>query len=254
MLKVKDLAIKINKREILNDISFDVLNGEFVSIIGGNGSGKSTLINTITKHIHDYEGIIIVKQEDLKNLNHKNLSKFLSTFAQHHETTEELTVYDIASFGRYPHKKTFSPLTDSDFDIIDEVLKELDIYDMKDRVITSLSGGELQRCYLASCLIAKPELLILDEPTNHLDIKHQYNLLRLIKDYSKNNNVTVICILHDINQAMKYSDKIAVLYDKKIYKYGKPIDIISEELIKKVFGIDNKLYIIEDEMHVDFIV
>ncbi len=252
MVKVNNLAVKIQDNQILKDVNLEIAQGEFISIIGANGSGKSTLINTIIKHNKHYHGNVVIDGTNIKDLNHKALSKFLSTFAQHNESIEELTVYDIAAFGRYPHKKTFSPLSENDHNIISDVLEKLELTKFKDRVITTLSGGELQRTYLASCLISQPSLLILDEPTNHLDIKHQYNLLTTIKQYSQENNVTVICILHDLNQAMKYANKIAVIKNNTIYKYGTPQQIITEDLIEDVFDIKNKLFNIDGEMHVDF--
>lgn len=254
MVNVDKLSVTIANNEILKDIDLLVNSGDFISIIGANGSGKSTLINAITKNNKNYDGTIKIAGDDIRNINHKTLSKFLSTFAQHNESIEQLTVYDIASFGRYPHKSTFAPLRDEDHIIIKDVLEKLEIDHLQDRIITTLSGGELQRTYLASCLISQPKLLILDEPTNHLDIKHQYNLLTTIKKYSKENNVTVICILHDLNQAMKYADKVLVLHNKSIYKFGTPQEIITEELIYDVFSIKNKLFNIDGEMHVDFCV
>ncbi|MFV0424336.1 MAG: ABC transporter ATP-binding protein [Bacilli bacterium] len=254
MLNVENLKLTIEDNLILNDISLTVNKGEFISIIGANGSGKSTFVKAITKRIKDFKGVVKIDGKNLLNLKHKNLAKFVSTFAQHHESIEELTVYDIASFGRVPHKKTLALLSKKDYEIIDDVLKHLDIYDLKDRIISTLSGGELQRVYLAACLIQEPEFLILDEPTNHLDIKHQYNILSLIKKYSTKNNLTVLCILHDLNQAMKYGDKIAILKDGKIYSYGKPIDVINEKVVEEVFEVSSKLYNDENEIHIDFLI
>lgn len=254
MLNISDLKVTVDKNTILKNIDFNVSAGEFISIIGANGSGKSTLIKTITKRYKNYSGIIEIQGTDLINLKNKNLAKFVSTFAQHHESVEDLTVYDIASFGRIPHKSSFAPLNKKDYEIIDETLKSLEIYDLRDRVISTLSGGELQRTYLAACLIQQPRFLILDEPTNHLDIKHQYKILSLVKEYSKNNDMTVLCIMHDLNQAMKYGDKVAIMKNGKIHSYGPPIKIITEELVEEIFEVKSKLYISEKEMHIDFLV
>lgn len=253
MLKLNNVSMSIDKNVILQNISFDVKKGEFISIVGANGSGKSTLVKTITKNYKNYYGVIEINSKDLNDLNNKSLAKFLSTFSQHHESVEELTVYDIACFGRVPHKKTFATLSMHDYEIIDNVLDDLELTFLKNRVISTLSGGELQRTYLAACLIQQPSFLILDEPTNHLDIKHQYNILSLVKKYCIENDVTVLCILHDLNQAMKYGDKIIIMDDGKVHSYGKPMEIISEELIEEVFEVKSKIHRDKNEMHVDFL-
>ncbi len=252
MIKVDNIKINIENKTIINGVDIVVEKGEFVSLIGPNGSGKSTLIKAITSIIPFNEGKVIIVDKNLSEYKDKELAKIVSTMAQHGNVVESLTVNDIVTYGRSPYKSIFSPLNDEDRAIINESLKVTDVYELKDRDISTLSGGELQRVFLASCLAQKPDVLILDEPTNHLDVMHQYKLLNLIKKYAIENNLTVLCVLHDINQAIKYADKICVLKNGEVKAFGKADEVITEKLMSQIFEIDCTIYNGEKGIHIDF--
>lgn len=252
LLQINDITLEIENRKILKGIDFHVDKGEFISLIGPNGSGKSTIIKVISRLIKNNGGKVLVLGKAHDTYKNKEFSKIISTMFQHNAISSEITVYDIISYGRSPHKGLFKSLNEEDKDLIDKFMCVAGLNGLKDKRLSSLSGGELQRVYLISCLVQEPDVLILDEPTNHLDILHQYRLLSLIKEQSVAHNISVICVLHDINQAIKYSDRLLILKDGEIKHDGKAMDIITEEVILDVYGINSKIYKDENGMHVDF--
>ncbi len=251
MIKVENIEIDINGNKIIKGIDFSVNRGEFISLIGPNGSGKSTLIKGITGKIAHNKGKVLIVDKNLSDYKSKELAKILSTMEQHGKGADTLTAYDIISYGRSPYKNIFSPINDEDKKIISDAMIATDTEGLKDRILTTLSGGEMQRVFLASCLAQMPDILILDEPTNHLDVMHQFKLLSLVKSYAKEKGLTVVCVLHDINQAIKYADKIAVLKDGVIRNFGTD-EIITEELVKNIFEIDCEIYRNDRGVHIDF--
>ncbi len=251
MINVEKIEIGLDGKDIINGIDFSVKKGEFVSLIGPNGSGKSTLLRGITGKIPFSKGEVLIVNKDISEYKSKELAKILSTMEQHGKGADTLTAYDIISYGRSPYKNIFSPINDDDKKIINDAMMATDTVVLRDRIVTSLSGGEMQRVFLASCLAQQPDILILDEPTNHLDVMHQFKLLSLVKSYAKEHGLTVVCVLHDINQAIKYADKIAVLKNGVIESFGSN-EIITKELVKDVFEIDCEIYRTERGVHIEF--
>ncbi len=252
MIDIESIKINIGSKTIIDNIDLKVSKGEFISLIGPNGSGKSTIIKGITKKVSLESGKVLVVGKEISEYKSKEFAKILATMEQHSKAFDDLTVKDIVTYGRSPYKNIFSPFNAEDEKIINECLEITDIFDLKDREISTLSGGEMQRVFLAQCLAQKPDILILDEPTNHLDVMHQYRLLSLVKKYALENNLTVICVLHDINQAIKYADKVCVLKNGVIKAFGTPEEVIVEDLVKEIFEIDCIIYNNENGIHIDF--
>lgn len=254
MIYSKGVSVNINGRYILKDAHIHVKKGEFISIIGPNGSGKSTFIKAISRLIKSNYDKIEIDGKSLNDYSNKSLAKTLSIMAQHNNTVEDLTVYDVVSYGRIPHKKLLSTFNKKDDELVRLAMKEVEINHLSERKAFNLSGGEKQRMYLAASLVQEPKVLILDEPTNHLDIKHQYNLLSLIKKQVDEKGLTVLCVLHDLNQASKYSDKMLIMDNGEVQACGKPKDIITECNVKKYFGMDSKIYTNKDNININYIV
>lgn len=253
MIKVKNLTIKYNEKLVLDNISFEVKKNSFTTIIGANGSGKTSLIRSIAKNNNKYSGTIFINDKTIEDIKKKDFAKSVALLFQFNKVPENITVQELISFGRRPFKKIFDPLSTEDYKIIDEIIKKTNIEELVLREVNTLSGGEKQRVFLAMCLVQKPKLLILDEPTNHLDIKHQYELLNIVKQLNTE-GTTVLAILHDINQALKYSDILIALKDQKIYCMGTPEDCISSQMIKKIYDIDSVVHDDSNGLHVDFVV
>ena len=248
-IKVDDLNITLEKNNILKDINIEVDNKEVVGIIGPNGSGKSTLLKCIYRVLKPNDGAILLDNIDIKDMSVKESSKRLAVLSQHNNYNFDFTVKDIVLMGRSPHKKFMERDNKNDYDIANEALKKVDIFEFKDRSFQSLSGGEQQRVILARALAQQPQCLILDEPTNHLDIKYQLQLMRIVKGLG----IEVIAAIHDLNIAAMYCDKIYVLKDGEVIKYGKPKDILTQELIKYVYEVDSEVIVKEERVHISYI-
>lgn len=248
-IKVDDLNITLEKNNILKDINIEVDNKEVVGIIGPNGSGKSTLLKCIYRVLKPNDGAILLDNIDIKDMSVKESSKRLAVLSQHNNYNFDFTVKDIVLMGRSPHKKFMERDNKDDYDIANEALKKVDMFEFKDRYFQSLSGGEQQRVILARALAQQPQCLILDEPTNHLDIKYQLQLMRIVKGLG----IEVIAAIHDLNIAAMYCDKIYVLKDGEVIKYGKPKDILTQELIKYVYEVDAEVIVKEERVHISYI-
>lgn len=248
-IKAENINITLEKNNILKDINIEVDNKEVVGIIGPNGSGKSTLLKCIYRVLKPNDGAILLDKVDIKDMTVKESSKRLAVLSQHNNYNFDFTVKDIVLMGRSPHKKFMERDNKEDYDIVNEALKKVDMFEFKDRSFQSLSGGEQQRVILARALAQQPQCLILDEPTNHLDIKYQLQLMRIVKGLG----IEVIAAIHDLNIAAMYCDKIYVLKDGEIIKNGKPKDVLTQELIKDVYEVDSEVIVNEERVHISYI-
>ena len=248
-IKVENIDITLEKNNILKGINIEVDNKEVVGIIGPNGSGKSTLLKCIYRVLKPNDGAILLDNVDIKGMTVKESSKRLAVLSQHNNYNFDFTVKDIVLMGRSPHKKFMERDNKEDYDIVNEALKKVDMFEFKDRSFQSLSGGEQQRVILARALAQQPKCLILDEPTNHLDIKYQLQLMRIVKGLG----IEVIAAIHDLNIAAMYCDKIYVLKDGEIIKHGNTKHILTQELIKDVYEVDAEVIVNEERVHIYFI-
>lgn len=248
-IKTENINVTLEKNNILKGINIEVDNKEFVGIIGPNGSGKSTLLKCIYRILKPSEGVIKLDGIDMKNISIKESSKKLSVLSQHNNYNFDFTVKEIVLMGRAPYKKFMERDNKEDYDIVNDALEKVDMIEFKDRSFKSLSGGEQQRVILARALAQQPKCLILDEPTNHLDIKYQLQLMRIVKGL----NVEVIAAIHDLNIAAMYCDKIYVLKNGEIIKFGKTKEVLTKKLIKDVYEVDADVIINEDRVHICYI-
>ena len=248
-IKAENINITLEKNNILKGINIEVDNKEVVGIIGPNGSGKSTLLKCIYRVLKPNDGAILLDSVDIKDMPVKESSKRLAVLFQHNNYNFDFTVKDIVLMGRSPHKKFMERDNKEDYNIVNEALKKVDMLEFKDRSFQSLSGGEQQRVILARALAQQPQCLILDEPTNHLDIKYQLQLMRIVKSL----NIEVIAAIHDLNIAAMYCDKIYVLKDGKIVKFGKTNEVLTKKLIKDVYEVDADVIVNQGMVHISYI-
>ena len=240
MLETKNLYTGYDKKEIIKNINLNVKRGENLCIVGPNGCGKSTLLKSIA-NIIEYKGNIKVDGKEVRELSRLELAKKIGLMSQITQLYFPYTVYDTVSLGRYAYSKgAFARLSPKDVEIIVESMKKVGIYELKDKMITELSGGQLQRVFLARVFAQNPDVILLDEPTNHLDFKHQIELLENLKDWVKNNNKIVVGVLHDLNLVQYFADRVLILKDVKEVDYGLPEDVFNGYTLNEVYGIDIK--------------
>lgn len=238
MINIENFSVGYNNKVIVKDFNLKVEKGDILTIIGPNGSGKSTVLKSIGRLLKPMDGVIYLDGNLLCNMSTKNIAKEMACLSQHNSAPKDMTIRKIVGFGRNPHKTWFESLDKEDEEIIDWAIENTNLKHMENKKITSISGGERQRAWLAMALAQKPKVLLLDEPTTYLDINNQIEILELVKKLNEELNLTVIMVLHDLNQAAKYSNKVLVLKDGKIQALGKPEEILNKELIRNVYSVD----------------
>ncbi|CAD7769152.1 Cobalamin import ATP-binding protein BtuD [Candidatus Methanoperedenaceae archaeon GB37] len=234
MLKIRNLKVCYGKREVLRGVNLDVEEGELLGIIGPNGSGKTTLIRAITGVIRPEDGRITSRGEDLSSWDRKTIARHIAVVPQSVSIDFEFTIEEIVLMGRTPHLNGRE--NPEDYEIVRNSMRETETVHLKDRLITELSGGEIQRVIIARALAQEPEILLLDEPTSHLDIRGQVEVLHLIKKLVKN-GITALAVIHDLNLAAAYCDRIALLYNGQIMAHGRPESVLTRENIQEAFKI-----------------
>lgn len=239
IIKIEKLSFSYDdKKDVLDKVDLTVERGSFVSILGPNGSGKSTLVKVLSKVLKGYEGEIIIDGKNIKRMKAKDVAKIVAVVPQFTEPGFDFSVEEMVYMGRHPHISRFGRETLDDKRIVEEVIERTRLSSFLDKRFRELSGGERQRVVIAQALVQDTPLILLDEPTSHLDINFQIELMELISRLNKQSSKTILGVFHDINLAIHYSDKIALLKDGRIFGYGKVSEVIDKEKIKKVFGSD----------------
>ena len=238
MISIKKLNFAYDAKLILNEISLFISEGEFIGIIGPNGAGKSTLIKLVEGILIPKSGELLLNEIPISSYKRKALARIVGYVPQSFSTAFDYSAYDIVMMGRFPYLAAFSSENDNDKAIVQSSMEETDIWDLRNRLFSELSGGEKQRVVLASALAQQPKLLLLDEPTAALDIKHQLHFHEILKNLQKSQQMTIVTITHDVNLAIRYCDRIIVLRDGSVAADGKPSRIINKDLISDVYGIN----------------
>ena len=236
MLEVKNLSCGYDSKVILKDINFRLKEKEILGIIGPNGSGKTTLFRAITRIINSMKGEILLEGKDVKELSFIELAKKVACVSQSANIELDITVEDYVLLGRTPHRKKYQFLDSCiDEEIVTRALALTDTLRFRDRLLSELSGGERQLVSLSRALSQEPRLLLLDEPTSHLDITHQVRILNLVKRLNREEGITVIVILHDLNLASEYCDRLVLVNNGGIHKIGSPGEVLTYQVIEEVY-------------------
>ncbi len=239
IITVKGLKFRYSKKDkvILNDINISIFRGEFTTIIGPNGSGKSTLIKAIVGAHKPFEGTVHVNGQFLSP---KDFAKEVAYIPQMIEIPNGLSVRDFVSFGRTPYLGLFGKMSKKDHELVEKAMKTMGVLDWADKNTEDLSGGQRQKVLVAMALAQDTNIVILDEPTTYLDIRAQYELLELM-DTLHDMGKTIVVVLHDINQAIQYSDEIIILNNGQVYDFGDPRKVVTQKMLKEVYKIETKL-------------
>lgn len=237
-IRTDALHAMLGGTEILHGIDFTAGDRSLVGVIGPNGSGKSTLLKCIYRVLKPSEGAVFVDGQPLSEYRVRDSAKKIAVLAQHNFYNFEFTVQDVVLMGRAPHKRALERDSAADFKIVHEAMERVGVAPLRDRLFSTLSGGEQQRVLLARALAQQTPCLILDEPTNHLDIKYQLELLDLVRSLDR----TVIAAIHDLNIAAMYCDTIFVMQSGRIVAAGTPRDVLTRSLIRSVYEVDADVF------------
>lgn len=236
-LQLRDLTIALDGHEIVRRLSLEVGAGTVVGLVGPNGSGKSTVLRSVYGALRPNAGAVVVDDTDLVALSRRDAARRIAAMPQDAGTDLDFTVAELVALGRAPHLHGNRALGPDDRLLVDRAMERLDVRHLAGRGVLSLSGGERQRVVAARALAQDPELLVLDEPTNHLDVRHQLDLLAVLRD----SGATVLVVLHDLNLAAAVCDRIGVLADGALAAAGPPVEVLTEELVARVFGVATRV-------------
>lgn len=237
LLAAHHIDVNYGNKQILHQLSFTPPEGQVTALIGPNGCGKSTLLKSYAHILQPQSGYISLNDTPFSQLSTKNIAQHIGFLPQILSIPEGITVRQLVGYGRSPHNGLWGKLAELDHQQVSLALQRLGIEALADRYLADLSGGQRQRAWLAMVIAQNTDIVLLDEPTTYLDINHQVGLLNLMRQLSKENK-TVVTVLHDINQACRYADYIAVMKQGKIVALGEPKAIINAELIASVFEVN----------------
>ncbi|MEE2060738.1 ABC transporter ATP-binding protein [Rhodococcus artemisiae] len=242
-LSGEELVLRYGKTTVVDGASLSLTAGRVTALVGPNGSGKSTLLRALARLHEIGSGRVLLgaldggQQRSVSLINGREFAREVTLFAQSRPSPEGLAVSEIVAFGRHPYRRGFAGLSDEDRRAIDDAMRATGVQKFADRAAGELSGGELQRVWLATCLAQETGVLLLDEPTNHLDMRYQIEMLDLVRDLVDDRNVAVGIVLHDLHQAAQVADTLVLLQRGRIRATGAPLEVLTEENLSDVYEI-----------------
>lgn len=239
MIKAEKLSFGYREKKILRQIDTEFQPSLVTGVIGPNGVGKSTLIKCLARILTPESGTVVVNEQDIFQMKSRDLAKVEAYVPQSGSTIFPLTVLEYVTLGRKPYVEW--SLTGEDHQIIADIMEYLRITSMQDKYLDEISGGERQKVMLARALVQQPDILILDEPTSALDIRHQLEVMALLKRIAAEKQCAVIVVMHDLMLVARYCDRVVLMKDGAVFARGMPQDTITEENIRAVYGITARI-------------
>lgn len=236
MIQVQALSKFYGKKKVVEDVTVSIQRGKITSFIGPNGAGKSTLLSMVSRLLEADTGEVLIDQSNIKKMKSNDFSKIVSILKQSNYMNVRLTIRELVSFGRFPYSK--GRLTAEDEKMVDQAIEYMALKDMEDRYLDELSGGQKQRAFIAMVIAQDTEYILLDEPLNNLDMKHSVQIMKILRRLVDELGKTVVIVLHDINFASVYSDRIVALKDGKVVKDGPTNEIIQSKALKEIYDMD----------------
>ncbi|XVQ06765.1 ABC transporter ATP-binding protein [Spirillospora sp. CA-255316] len=233
-LVLDGLTVAADGRNLVHELSLEVPSGQVVGLVGPNGSGKSTALRCVYRALRPTAGAVLLGGDELGGLPLRRSAQLVAAMTQDGAVDLDFTVEEVVALGRIPHGRGNRPLGDREGELCREAMERLDIAHLARRGVLHLSGGERQRVLLARALVQEPRILVLDEPTNHLDVRHQIDLLTLLRKLG----LTVLVVLHDLNLAAAVCDRIGVLSQGRLVKAGTPWNVLTPGTVADVFGVE----------------
>ena len=240
-LVVDGLSAGYGDHAVLEGIDLELLPGKVTAIVGANASGKSTLLRTMSRLLAPSRGRITLDGKAVHQMPAKELARTLGLLPQSPIAPDGITVADLVGRGRNPHHGLFSRWGRADDEAVAAALAATRTSDLAERPVDELSGGQRQRVWIAMALAQGTDLLLLDEPTTFLDVSHQLEVLDLLTDLNRTRGTTIVLVLHDLNLAARYADNLVVLADGKLHASGPPTEVLTEEIVRRVFGLECRI-------------
>ncbi|NBJ71547.1 MULTISPECIES: ABC transporter ATP-binding protein [Clostridia] len=240
-LTANDLSVGYGKKPIVRNLSVEIPDKQITSIIGSNGCGKSTLLKAITRIIPYEEGSVLLDGSQIATMKTKDVAKKMAILPQTPDSASGLTVGELISYGRFPHQNGLGRLKKADIDVIHWAMEVTSVLEFKHRTVDELSGGQRQRVWIAMSLAQETDIILLDEPTTYLDMAHQLDVLQLLEQLNKEEGRTIVMVLHDINQAARFSDYLLAMRSGKIIQSGSPHEVLTKDMLRNVYEIDGEI-------------
>ena len=236
MIQVRELTKLYGKKAVVEKVNVNIHRGKITSFIGPNGAGKSTLLSMVSRLMDADTGEVLVDKDNVKQMKSNEFSKRVSILKQSNFMNVRLTIRELVSFGRYPHSK--GRLTAEDLRIVNQAMDYMELMDMENDYLDELSGGQRQRAFIAMVIAQDTDYILLDEPLNNLDMKHSVQIMKILRRLVDELGKTVVIVLHDINFASVYSDRIVALKNGRVVKDGPTNDIINSDALKEIYDMD----------------
>ena len=242
IINIEKLNYSYGKKEVLKELSLNIDENKLTGIIGPNGCGKSTLAKNIIRYINGKFEYFKIMDIDIRQLSHKKIAQLISYIPQKSTIISNISVFDYVLLGRFPLlKNSWDNYSEKDYEIVENNISLLNIEELRDRNVETLSGGELQKALLARALAQEAKILLLDEPTSALDLNNAVEFMKILKNISIKKEISVIIIIHDLNLASLFCDSLIILKEGKFIEKGSPKEVINEKNIKSIYNLDCKV-------------
>ncbi|MFE4523870.1 ABC transporter ATP-binding protein [Cytobacillus firmus] len=236
MIEIKGLTKQFGKKPVVEDVTVTIEPGTITSFIGPNGAGKSTLLSMVSRLLEADTGEVLLDQNNVKKWKSSDFAKRVSILKQANYLNVRLTVRELVSFGRYPYSK--GRLSAADEKFVDQAIEYMNLADMETKYLDELSGGQKQRAFIAMVIAQDTDYILLDEPLNNLDMKHSVQIMKILRKLVDELGKTVVIVLHDINFASVYSDRIVALKNGRLMKNGPTSEIINSDVLREIYDMD----------------
>lgn len=241
MLSISHLSFSYGKKEILNDITFDIAPGSFYAVLGANGSGKTTLLRCMAGLLKPQTGNVVIDQKPLDSYSIRQIAQKIAFVRQQPQTDIDFSAFETVLMGRNPYQRHLQNESQKDWDIVEQSMKQTNTWHLRMSLPSQMSGGELQRVMIARALAQQTPILLLDEPTSSLDIAHQLEIMELLSTINKEQNKTIIIVVHDLNLAMRYCPSTILLHGHKLMLQAPTKQALTPENISKVFNVQSQI-------------
>ena len=241
MIRTESLTIGYEDRIIVEELHLHIPEQKITALVGANGSGKSTILKTMARLLKPKQGIVYLDGKSIHEQKTKNVAKQLAVLPQNPTAPDGLTVAELIAYGRFPHQSGFGSLTTEDKDKIAWAIEVTNMLEFSNRPVDMLSGGQRQRAWIAMALAQQTPVLFLDEPTTFLDMAHQLEVLHLLQKLNKEEQRTIVMVVHDLNHASRFAHHIIAIKDGNVIKSGSPSEVMTPEVLQAVFGIKSNI-------------